>query len=57
MNHTSEYIVINDGCFYKKGSVLIYHNSTGCYAPAGHPACHFLKENFILSLPKVFKKK
>jgi len=49
--------VINDGCFYVKGSVLIKH-SDGKFAPSieNYPNhCHFLTEEFIMSKPKIFK--
>jgi len=53
--HTAE--VINDGCFYVKGSILIRHRD-GKFAPSidDYPKhCHFLTEEFIMSKPKIFK--
>jgi hypothetical protein len=52
------YIVIKNGCIYKKGTILIKHND-GYFAPSlnDYPIhCHFLTEKFIISKPLLFKK-
>lgn len=57
--NTDTYIVINDGAFYKKGSVLIFYERTGMFAPNenDYPRhCHFLTAKFMDSLPNVFSK-
>ncbi len=53
------YLILNDGAFYKKGTILIKHND-GLFAPSlnDYPIhCHFLSEDFILSKPLIFKEK
>jgi len=48
--------VINDGCFYKKGTMLIRCDNKFAPSIEDYPKhCHFLTENFIIDKPKIFK--